>query len=224
MATENTSQSIQIYDQTLRANEIELKQDLQDLIPTLRPEWDVSKIQVEKMCGGMINLMFVVYVDGDEKKQDAMTIRIYGTQLSEIQSFDKEFLAMQIGYAAGCFPKVYASFANGIIYRFVPGRIATYHDFQDKVILKDVMQKLYDFQHVNIDNLPLVDRKGKETTFNKMVKTTEATISNLIQGIPEKATKFPDRAELFERYKRELPVDKILAEAAWLRGMLIPIK
>ena len=57
-----------------------------------------------------------------------------------------------------------------------------------------------------------------------MVKTTEATISNLIQGIPEKATKFPDRAELFERYKRELPVDKILAEAAWLRGMLIPIK
>ena len=49
-----------------------------------------------------------------------------------------------------------------------------------------------------------------------MVKSTEATIAYLSQAIPEKATKFPDRAELFKRYKRELPVEKILEESAWL--------
>ena len=57
---------------------------------------------------------------------------------------------MQIAHKIGAFPKVYATFQNGMVYKYFKGRTLNFHDLNNPAIIKDLAQKLYKYQHTDV--------------------------------------------------------------------------
>merc|ERR1719184_77079 len=123
----------------------------------------------------------------DTKKDDAIVVRVFGDSLDFFTNRTKEFLAMQIAYAAGCFQPILAVFKNGVAYKYAHGRTLRYADLSNPKVIKTVTRKLAQLHTIDIDSVPLVDANGEK-------------------GVFDKSTDFEKQgAELMDQYQDTLP-------------------
>ena len=192
--------------------------DVTPLLYELRPDWEVDRMICKRLMGGLINKTFCVHLDTDVEMSDAIVVKIYGTSGDIMVAHDREFLAMQIAHAAGCFPSVYASFENGVLYRYAHGRMMTFNDYVKPEVVRAVTRKLFLLHDVNVTSLTLWDRNGKPATFNPTLETIQK-LDRLIASIPASAHD-PEQESTFQQYRQALSDSVLKTERNYMKGIL----
>ena len=149
---------------------------------------------------------------------DAIVVRIYGSVGDIMMSRDREFLAMQIAHAAGCFPRVYASFDNGVLYRYAHGRIMTCRDYVKPDVVRAVTRELFQLHDIDITSLTLWDRNGKPAKFDPTLQTIKK-LDRLIASIPASA-RDPEQEPTFQQYRQALSDSVLKTERNYIKGIL----
>ncbi|XP_071501255.1 ethanolamine kinase 1-like [Diadema antillarum] len=109
--------SVPHLDVTL--NEDRAEEEIVAIAKRVRPEWQDKDLKVKVFSGGISNKLLGCYVPPN--KDDILLSRIYGKKTELLVDRRREKETFGILYRAGCGPKLYASFQNGICYEFVPG-------------------------------------------------------------------------------------------------------
>ena len=100
-----------------------------DLIEKIRPEWKRESLRNKYFTEGISNTLMGVYKEGN--KEDMVLIRVYGNNTEKMIDRDAEKRNMKLFSDHGCGSKIYAEFANGIAYEYIPGVIFTKETVRD---------------------------------------------------------------------------------------------
>ena len=207
----------------IRINKDNVKEDITDLLLSLKPNWTKDDLCQQEYSDGYINSMTCFYQRNDEQRNDALVARVYGLEGQDMPvEREKELLTMQVAHAAGCFPTIFAAFKNGIIYEYEPGRIVNFHDLVKPDIVKKVAHQLYRFQHIDVDSLELVDRSGETVKYDKTPKTIE-TIPIMIERIPTDP-KSERNKDMFHEYRKTLTDEYLMREYEFVKSIFDEVK
>ena len=207
---------IRFYDVTVRADAIE--EDVFPILKDLRPQWDRENLLSEVFNQGLVNNMACFYHTDDDLRSEAVVVRVYGTVVDAFNPRDKEFMNLQIAHAAGCFPAIYASFNNGLVYQYAIGRHTNFHDIVKPQNIRTISRLLYRLQHVDIDNISLVDRKGNPATYDKTAWLFDQTM-DFISSIPD-IPKKPERISKFNKFRKNLSNQVLMAEFSYIKTIV----
>ena len=188
------------------------------LVNAIRPSWKEHEIRFEKFPGGNVNIMACCYHEQDDKKNDAMIVRVFLPGLGEASNRDKEFMALQIAHKVGCFPAIYAIFNNGLVHKYAKGRTLEYQDLVDPGIIHTVTRTLYRLNHVDVNSLMLLNRKGEPSKFDTTIDAIHR-MKVFIDNIPGDAVD-PVRQPLFRELRKELTNDVLLKEYGFVCDVL----
>ena len=194
-----------------------LERDVTPLLAEVRPMWG-SRYQWRLLKGGTVNTTAIFWQEGDSDKSDAIVVRIYSDAVAHIVSREDEFMAMQIAHAAGCFPAIYASFGNGVMYRYAHGRIATYVDYVKPEVIRAIARAFSKLHHVDVSSLELWDRRGQPATFDMTLRTPI--------GLEKRLTSMPthvkgaNRDRLFQQYRAEVTDEVLRSEVDYMRSVM----
>ena len=198
-----------------------LTDDIQDAFPILqilRPTWPIDSIRKEKYATGRVNCVTTYFLSSDKQLRDGLVVRVHGLDLGDMGSSEMEFLTMQVAHAAGCFPAVLASFRNGIVYQYAPGRPVVFQDLQKPVVCQEITRQLARFHSVNIDSLELYNRQGERVSLEK---TTNATrkLEQILGSIPDQPAD-KDKREFFLRLRQIYTDNMLQKEFEFLKSTL----
>ncbi len=98
---------------------------------------------LQPLTEGITNKLVGCYLKSDNKKSDAIVMRVYGQKTDLIIDRTLEKKNMQILHAAGCSAPFYANFKNGIAYSFVAGRSLEVEDVSDPHISRFASSYLF---------------------------------------------------------------------------------
>ena len=187
-----------------------LDEDIFRVFQVLRPKWTKK----DRFSRGLLNTMVCFYQKWDEKRSDGFVVRVHGS--SEVQwSRETEIFAMQFAHRVGCFPPLAATFNNGLIYPYIQGRVATYNDLTQPAVIKKLTRLIYDFQHFDIQQQDLFDRKGNRARLPDIGSYLDLNF-RIQDSIPDKAVN--DAANvIFQEVRRELTDEVIKREQDFLR-------
>ena len=166
--------------------------------------------------------MICFYHNSDEKRSDALLARVYGIEGQEIVNREREFLSIQISHAAGCFPPIVATFQNGILYKYAPGRIVNFHDLVKPEVIRDISRKIYQLHNIDIGSIGLYNRKGDVVTYTETPKTVEDFFT-LVKSIGKKP-KNSEKVETYEKCRAILTDEYLLQECEFTRDILDEVK
>jgi len=193
---------------------------VKELAKHLRPAWSSENLDIKKFEGGVCNLMLHVHNqndDGDITEND-MVVRIYNADISEsVISRHGEFVSMQISQAAGCQPEIYATFKNGLVYKYFPGRCATMHDVLKENTIRSISKRLARFHCTDIDKVSVYDVAGRLSSAED--KKQMVFWQKLRKHINEIPAEIEDDEERNQRYQREkLPSHELHSELTFMEN------
>ena len=195
-----------------------VKEDIIDLLLPLKPNWIKDDLCHQEYSDGYINSMTCFYQRTDKNRNDALVVRVYGLEGQDLPlEREKEFLTMQVAHAAGCFPAIAGAFKNGVIYDYEPGRIMTFHDLVKPEIVKKIAHQLYRLQHIDLDSMELMDRKGEPTKYDNTPRTIEFTLL-MMKGIPSDPKSERNKA-MFHKYRKELTDEYLMREYEFVKNI-----
>ena len=202
----------------VRIEKEKVKEDIIDLLLPLKPNWTKDDLCHQEYSDGYINSMTCFYQKADERRDDALVVRVYGLEGENLPlEREKEFLTMQVAHAAGCFPAIVAAFKNGVIYEYEPGRMVNFHDLVKPDIVKKVAHQLYHFQHIDLDSLELMDRKGEPAKYDNTPRTIEFTLL-FMKGIPNEPKSEKKKAKFYE-YRKDLTDAYLMREYEFVKNI-----
>ena len=143
---------------------------------------------------------------------------MYGFSDATVLSRDKEIMNLQIAAAAGCFPRILATFKNGLIYPYQSGRIMTFTDLRKPEVITEVCRLLYNIHHIDVDSLRLVDRKGMPATYKKSNLTLAVSVG-FINKIP-KTLNDAEKDLAFQEVRKVITDEFLTAELEFVSGVL----
>ena len=192
------------------------------LIQELKPDWRWEDLQEKSFSHGLLNQMACYYQKADEHMSDAIVIRVFTTSYGDSETREKEFLTAQIAHAAGCFPRICASFNNGFVYQYAIGRNPNFHEITKPEFIRKCAYKLYDFHNCEVENLALRNLRGMPATYNPVPITIEERgFVNLIPDNPHANCGFnPDDIAKFQHYRREFTNDYLTQELKYIQSIL----
>ena len=207
---------IRFYDLTVRAEAIE--EDVFPILKELRPEWQRGTLLSEFFNKGFVNNMVCFYHTEDEHRGEAVVVRVYGAAVGDNNPRDREFMNLQIAHAAGCFPDIYASFDNGLIYQYAAGRHTNFHDLVKPENIRTISRLLYRLHHVDIDDVSLVDRKGNPVIYDKTPTLFDQAMGS-ISSIPD-GPKDGGRLTKFKQFRKELSNQILMEEFSFIKSIV----
>ena len=207
---------IRFYDVTVRADAIE--EDVFPVLKDLRPQWNSENLLSEVFNQGLVNNMVCFYHKDDEDRSEAVVVRVYGAVVGDFNPRDKEFMNLQVADAAGCFPAIYASFNNGLVYQYAIGRHTNIHDIVKPENIRNISRLLYRLHHVDIDSVSLVDRKGNPVTYDKKPWLFDQTM-DFISSIPD-IPRNPERIAKFNRFRKNLSNQVLMEEFSYIKTIV----
>lgn len=151
----------------------------------------------------------------DTKKEDAIVARVHKTHNESVISREKEFQAIQIAHASGCFPAIYAVFNNGLMYHYAQGRVMTLKDLTKPEVIRLVTRQLHKLHTFPVESIDLKDRIGNLVTMDKSHKT----LKDMLKMIPNKAND-SQRDVKFQMYRTELTDESLNKEVNIVEDIL----
>lgn len=125
---------------------------------------------------------------------------------------------MQIGHSVGVFPQIYATFQNGVCYKYFQGSTLDYFDLNKPEVITKVAKLIYKFNNADC-TIDMVDMKGEPTTLDTEPKITNEKLKAMIKMLPE-TTENPKKKPMFDKYRKTLTNDYCIAEFDWLEGIM----
>ncbi|KAM0520211.1 hypothetical protein ACHAPE_003491 [Trichoderma viride] len=135
------------------------------LIQSLFPQWTRDDIEFIRFTDGITNtLLKAVHrqpgLSKAEVDRDAVLLRAYGNGTAVIIDREREAANHELLMKHGLAPELLARFANGMLYRFVPGTVAQAKDLSDPALIAAVARRLAQW-HATVPCLPDSAIKGK---------------------------------------------------------------
>ena len=189
-----------------------------ELLKQVKPGWVLADLESKGFDTGGVNEMKVFYQRADGERDDAVVVRVYGDGLGDANPRDTEFLAMQIGEAAGCFPTIYASFKNGVAYKYAKGHVPGFKDLTKPEVITSITSKLYRLNHIDFDSLTLFNQEGKPAKFDGKIKAF-SRMKIYINQIPDQVED-PEKNGRFHNLRQELTNEKLLEEYKFVKQVL----
>ena len=215
-----TKTNIRYFDVTVWADAVE--EDVFPILQELRSQWNRDDLLSEVYTKGMVNNMTCYYHRNDEERTDAIVVRVYGAAVGDLNPRYKEFMNLQIAHAAGCFPAIYATFNNGLMYKYAPGLHTNYHDIVNPQNIRTISHMLCQLHHVDVDKVPLVDRKGNSVTYDKTPFLFDQ-MKDYIAAIPE-SPKDSQKLSKFNELRKELTNEYLLGEYEFVKVIIDEVK
>ena len=190
------------------------------LIHELKPHWNQEDIQEKSFSHGLINTNTCYYQRADEDRSDAIVVRVCNTSYGDAEVREREFLIAQIAHAAGCFPRIYASFNNGFVYQYAAGRNTNYYDITKTEFIRKFARKLHAFHSQDLKKLSLRNLKGMPATYDPALVTIEER--GLMSTIPYNRDPEldPEGLAKFKLYRKEFAKDYLTNEYKYFQGIL----
>ncbi|XP_061374829.1 probable ethanolamine kinase isoform X1 [Gastrolobium bilobum] len=111
---------------------------------------DDSCFDVEKISGGITNLLLKVSVKQENCIDDIVTIRLYGPNTEYIIDRQRELQATKYITAAGFGAKWLGIFGNGMVQSFINAHTLTPSDMREPKLAAKIAKQLKRFHHVEI--------------------------------------------------------------------------
>ena len=189
------AQKLSIKKIDLSVKEDTLATDLKHLCFLVKPIWeDGNNFVYKKLQGGMMNQVY--RCSNGEDLKDAIVVRVNTLQhVCNLVDREKEFLGVQIGFAAGITQPVFAIFDNGIVYGYAPGSPMKWGCLWDDDISRNLMRCLAKLHSVDVEGLDLTNLQGEKVKLEKKF-TFMQRLKDAIQTIPEVYSNYPERKEI----------------------------
>lgn len=113
-------------------------------------ELDDSLFSVERVSGGITNLLLKVSVKEEEDKEVSITVRLYGPNTDYVINRQRELQAIKYLSAAGFGAKLLGGFGNGMVQSFINARTLAPSDMRQPKIAAEIAKELGKFHKVNI--------------------------------------------------------------------------
>lgn len=128
------------------------------LIQSLFPHWARDDIDFIRFTDGITNtLLKAVHrqpgLSKAEMDRNAVLLRAYGNGTAVIIDREREAANHELLMKHGLAPELLARFANGMLYRFVPGTVAQAKDLSDPALIAAVARRLAQW-HATVPCLP----------------------------------------------------------------------
>ncbi|KAK6941641.1 hypothetical protein RJ641_027018 [Dillenia turbinata] len=177
-----------------------------ELCKDLFKKWSIlddSRFTVEKVSGGITNLLLKVSVTEENGTVMSVTVRLYGPNTEYVINREREFQAIKYLSAAGFGAKLLGVFGNGMVQSFIHARTLTAADMRKPKIAAEIAKQLRKFHQVEIPGSKLPQ------LWNDIFKFFE-TASALEFDESEKQKKYESIS--FQEVRKELNVLKDLMD------------
>lgn len=127
-----------------------LSKDIFPLIVSLRPEWSSSNTHIEQFTGGINNITFGLFSNIDPS--DALVIKIFGSKTEEFIDRHAELDTLNLLSQNHLAQPILLQFANGYIYKFLPGEICTREDIRHVTIAPLIARQMAKLHSIPMNN------------------------------------------------------------------------
>jgi len=179
------------------------------LILTLMPHWaaDEAHIDFVRFTDGITNTLLkaVNRRPGQSKAdmdRDAVLLRAYGNGTDVLIDREREAANHELLMRYNLAPELLARFANGMLYRFIPGAVAQPKDLADPDILSAVARRLAQW-HATVPCLPGSGVKSDNSSTG--AANGDADRAKIINAAPGKP--FPNVWTTMQKWILALPTD-----------------
>ncbi|KAJ3704897.1 hypothetical protein LUZ61_008602 [Rhynchospora tenuis] len=131
----------------------QMKPHIIDLLKELFPKWsslDGSCFTIEKVSGGITNLLLKVCVQEDSLNESVITVRLYGPNTDLVIDRKRELQALPHLSAAGFGAELLGVFSNGMVQSFIDARTLEPSDMRNPKIASEIAKELRRFHQVDI--------------------------------------------------------------------------
>ncbi|CAM8907604.1 unnamed protein product [Rhodiola kirilowii] len=131
----------------------ELKPHIIKLCKDLFKEWpelDESIFSVERISGGITNLLLKVSFRNESGSAESFAVRLYGPNTEYVINRDRELLAIKYLSAAGFGAKLLGVFRNGMVQSFINARTLNHPDMRVPKLAAGIAKQLKRFHQVEI--------------------------------------------------------------------------
>ncbi|KAG5035164.1 hypothetical protein AAZX31_04G135600 [Glycine max] len=111
---------------------------------------DDSRFVVEKISGGITNLLLKVSVKQENCIEETITVRLYGPNTEYIIDRQRELQATKYITAAGFGAKWLGIFGNGMVQSFINAQTLSPSDMREPKLASKIAKQLQRFHHVEI--------------------------------------------------------------------------
>ncbi|KDP32383.1 hypothetical protein JCGZ_13308 [Jatropha curcas] len=124
-----------------------------ELCKDLFKKWsklDDSLFSVERVSGGITNLLLKVTVKEEDGNEVSVTVRIYGPNTDYVIHRERELQAIKYLSAAGFGAKLLGTYGNGMVQSFINARTLTPADMRKPKLAAEIARQLHEFHKVEI--------------------------------------------------------------------------
>ncbi len=93
-------------------------------------------LYLKRLSGGFVNYNMCCHLASDTEKTNALVVRVHGTMDPGFINRDMDVIGFQIGHSVGASQPVYATFKNGLVYRYAVGKKLEHEDLYDDNVIR----------------------------------------------------------------------------------------
>ena len=157
------------------------------LIYTIAPHWaNDDNVEFVRFTDGITNTLLKAVnrrpgLSKADIDREAILLRAYGNGTDILIDREREAANHELLMKHNLAPTLLARFANGMLYRFIPGGVAQPKDLPDPVLSKAIARRLAQW-HATVPCLP--DTRNSTTSIDLTGSSNKAKIANAAPGKP----------------------------------------
>ena len=127
-----------------------LSTEIFPLITLLRPDWTPSNTHLQQFTDGMTNSIFGLFDNSNQS--EALVIKIFGSKTEEFIDRNFELQTLYTLFQHDFAQPILLQFANGVIYKFVPGEVCTRDDIRYIKIAPLIAHQMAKLHSISIED------------------------------------------------------------------------
>ncbi|CAG9859427.1 unnamed protein product [Phyllotreta striolata] len=135
----------------IEVKEEEIEKGALEILKIIRPNWEESSITFKLLTDGITNKLMACKPE-EEADEETVLVRIYGNKTDLIIDRKAETRNILLLNRAGLAPDLYATFRNGLAYKFLPGKTLTSDTVRNPVIYELVARQMARLHKVQPDD------------------------------------------------------------------------